>query len=590
MRRLPLLWQIFPAYILIFLSVLLGAGWHLSGAVQSFFVQQTADDLEARARLLVPQIARSLAVEGEDAVHRLCTELGAATATRYTVVLPGGEVVGDTLEHPGRMDNHADRPEVAGAFSARTAHATRHSQTGQQEMMYVAVPVHEAGQIVAVVRAARPLTAVGGALAMLYRQMAVAGLAALVLVVLVSYWVSRRISRPLEAMRHGAARFARGQFDRKLRMGGSLEVCALARDMNSMAAQLDDRIRTIVEQRNEQQAVLASMVEGVLALDMQQRVLQLNDAAVGFLGIDPRRAQGRPLGEVVRKADLQRFIHRVLEGSGPLEGEVVLQGETPLYLQAHGTVLQNSEQQAMGVVVVLHDVTRLRRLERMRRDFVANVSHELKTPITAIKASVETLIDGTALAPEDQQGFLGIIARQADRLNAIIDDLLALSRIEQGEQGASMLLEVQSLEPVLGSAAQAVAVAAAERQIEVRVAGEGNLQARINGPLLEQALVNLLSNAIKYSDTGGEVVMEAFVEEQRVGIRVRDRGCGIAREHLPRLFERFYRVDKSRSRSMGGTGLGLAIVKHITQAHGGEVHVQSAPGKGSIFTIYLPRS
>jgi two-component system phosphate regulon sensor histidine kinase PhoR len=266
----------------------------------------------------------------------------------------------------------------------------------------------------------------------------------------------------------------------------------------------------------------------------------------------------------------------------------VLQDPEARYLQAHGTVLRDAEQQEIGVLIVLHDVTRLRRLENIRRDFVANVSHELKTPITAIKASVETLMDGDPISPADSQEFLAIIAKQADRLNAIIDDLLALSRIEQNDDVSGMVLEMQDLEPALRSAVQSCESAASDKEISLRVECSAGLQARINAPLIEQAVINLVGNAIKYSDRQSSVQVEAKCQDDIVKILVRDRGCGISREHLPRLFERFYRVDKARSRRQGGTGLGLAIVKHIVQAHGGTVTVSSEPGAGSVFTILLP--
>jgi two-component system phosphate regulon sensor histidine kinase PhoR len=588
MRNIRLLWQIFPSYVIIIMAVLFGLGWHLTDAIEGFFLGQTAADLEARARLVTPQIAVALEAGDFVSLDRLCKELGTAADARFTVVLPSGVVVGDSVEDPSRMENHASRVEVAAGLAGRVSHSTRYSRTLQQEMMYVAVPVASETRIVATVRAARALTAIDSALKTLYRQVPIGGLVALILAALVSFWVSRRISRPLEAMRHGAVDFAQGRFDHKLTAAGSMEVCALARAMNLMAEQLDDRIRTIMEQRNEQQAVLASMVEGVLALDMEERVLHFNQAAAQLLGVDPGKVQGQRIAEVTRKADLQRFIGRTLEGPDPVEGEIVLQDPEARYLQAHGTVLRDAEQQEIGVLIVLHDITRLRRLENIRRDFVANVSHELKTPITAIKASVETLMDGDTISPTDSQEFLAIIAKQADRLNAIIDDLLALSRIEQNDDVSGMVLEMQDLEPALRSALQSCESAAADKEISLRVVCSTGLQARINAPLIEQAVINLVGNAIKYSGRQSSVQVEAERQDDIVKILVRDRGCGISREHLPRLFERFYRVDKARSRRQGGTGLGLAIVKHIVQAHGGTVTVSSEPGAGSVFTISLP--
>ena len=243
----------------------------------------------------------------------------------------------------------------------------------------------------------------------------------------------------------------------------------------------------------------------------------------------------------------------------------------------------------IGALIVLNDVTRLRRLENIRRDFVANVSHEIKTPVTAIKGFVETLHDGSIRNSRDAERFLGIIGKHVDRLNAIIEDLLSLSRIEQDVEREEIVLEEGSIRDVLLTAIQVCEVKAASKNIRVALSCKEDLKARINPPLLEQAVVNLLDNAIKYSDSESTIRVQARKTNDQIILSVHDEGCGIGKEHSHRLFERFYRVDKARSRQLGGTGLGLAIVKHITQAHGGHVSVESTPGKGSTFSLHLPK-
>ncbi|MEX2561444.1 MAG: ATP-binding protein, partial [Pirellulales bacterium] len=254
----------------------------------------------------------------------------------------------------------------------------------------------------------------------------------------------------------------------------------------------------------------------------------------------------------------------------------------------HGTALRDAGGHSIGAVIVLNDVSRLRQLENMRRDFAANVSHELKTPVTSIKGFVETLLDGAMRDSQDSERFLRIIARQADRLDSIIEDLLSLSRIEKEGDAADLVLTLAELRGVLESALHDCDSKASERGIRIALSCDDGLQARINPPLLEQAVTNLLDNAIKYSEPAGEVQLSGQTAGGEVLIVVRDQGCGIAEEHLSRLFERFYRVDKARSRKLGGTGLGLAIVKHIVLAHRGQVTVESAPSAGSTFTIHLP--
>ena len=405
----------------------------------------------------------------------------------------------------------------------------------------------------------------------------------------VSLIVSRRLSRPLEEMKRGAEHFARGELHYRLAMPASEEMAGLALALNQMAQELDERLRGITIQRNEQEAILASMVEGVLALDSDQRLLSLNQAAAEMLRIKREQAAGRSLPAAVRNLDLQKFVEQALAAGEPVEGELALP-EGGRFLQAHGTGLLDPQGQRLGAVIVLHDITRLRRLETVRRDFVANVSHELKTPITSIKGYIETLQEGAIREPQEAERFLDILAKQADRLNAIVDDLLSLAKLEQEAEEAKIVLEPGPLAAVLQAAISSCAGQAEAKKISIELACAPDLQARMAAPLLEQAVLNLLDNAIKYSEPERKITVEASRSETEVLIRVRDQGWGIEKEHLPRIFERFYRVDKGRSRKLGGTGLGLSIVKHIALAHGGEVKVESRPGSGSTFTICLPLS
>jgi two-component system phosphate regulon sensor histidine kinase PhoR len=589
MRTKRLLWQIYPSFLLIILGALLAVTWYFSSSLRDFYLKQTASGLEARARLVELQVAGHLVPQDAEYLQALCRKFGKKTATRVTILLPGGKVLGDSLADPAEMENHAYRPEIMAALESRLGTATRYSHTLQRNMMYVAIPVVEEQKTTGIVRTAMPVTAVEEALKAIYSKVVLGGLTAVILAAVLSLFISRRISRPLEEMKRGAERFARGELKNKLTVRGSEEIHRLAETMNQMASQLDDRIRTVLDQRNEQEAVLASMVEGVLAVDTEERIIRLNRAAAKLLDVQSEEVQGRRIQEVIRKADLQRFVSRALASRESVEGDVVLlRREGKQFLQAHGTVLRGAQGEDIGALIVLNDVTRLRRLENVRRDFVANVSHELKTPITAIKGFVETLLDGAMHHPDDAKRFLEIIIKQADRLSAIIDDLLELSRIEQDEEKSNIPLEEGSLEKVLRSAVQSCAVNAAAKSIRIDLSCQKDLLGKINPPLLEQAITNLIDNAIKYSEPHGKVLVEAAKSDHETIIRVQDWGCGIDKEHLPRLFERFYRVDKARSRKQGGTGLGLAIVKHIARIHGGKVTVTSVPGEGSIFNIHLP--
>ncbi len=588
MARRRLIWQLYPPFLFIVLIAIIAVTWFFTQAINQFYLEQTRRDLEARADFIQPLIQGRMSTSQAADLDQLSKQLGQQTGTRLTIILEDGLVLADSDENPERMDNHANRPEIMAALQGMTGVSTRYSHTLQQNMMYVAIPIKENERITGSIRAALPLSEIEQTLDTVLSKVISSGVAIALLATLFCLWMTRRISRPLEEMKQGAERFARGELDRRLPSYRGEELSVLAEAMNQMAVQLDDRIRTVVRQRNEQDAVLASMIETVLAVDKQGKILRVNQAAAELLDLDIS-AIGRKVQEVLRKPDLLYFIDQALTSQERIEADIslVLRGEDR-FVQAHGTPLRDARGNEIGALIVLNDITRLQRLENIRRDFVANVSHELKTPITAIKGSVETLMGGAMEEPDSAMRFLEIISRQSDRLNAIIEDLLALSRIEQGEEKSGIELQSTQLRDVCQTALQACQVKAQEKQIELILECGGNLDAKINPPLFEQALINLVDNAIKYSPQNGRVLLSASAEHANIAIKVQDWGSGISKEHLPRLFERFYRVDKARSRKLGGTGLGLAIVKHIIQAHHGEITVMSTLGKGSTFTISLP--
>jgi two-component system phosphate regulon sensor histidine kinase PhoR len=391
-------------------------------------------------------------------------------------------------------------------------------------------------------------------------------------------------------MKVHAQRYASGDFSRKINVTGSEEIVGLAQAMNKMAAQLDERMRAVLGKRNELETVLAGMAEGVIAVDPEDRVLYMNRSAKEQLRIEQADTQGGNLLEFVRNIELLRFIQETITRDDPGEKTITFnQGRRDERIfQVHGAQLYDAKMKRMGGLIVINDVTRLLRLESLRRDFVANVSHELKTPITSIKGYVETLLDETGEYPQHVKDFLAIISRQTNRLQAIVEDLLSLAKIEQQSDREEVILEKQNIKDVLRIAIEACSVKAAERNIQVSLHCDEQVYGLINGPLLEQAIINLLDNAIKYSKPEGDVQIVAEAGKEEILISIKDSGIGIGPQHLERLFERFYVVDKGRSREFGGTGLGLAIVKHIVQAHGGKVTVESELNNGSIFTIYLP--
>ncbi len=404
------------------------------------------------------------------------------------------------------------------------------------------------------------------------------------------------ISRSIRELRQGAERFAAGDLRKRITIRGPLQLAELAESLNTMATQLADRLSSVIRHRNELGAVHGSMVEGVIAIDRDQNILSLNPAATEMLKLDRVGAIGRSVYEVVRNADLHDVIRRSLKEDNSVAGEMTLtrpettsSGKTtPRVIQLQSAILRDEDDRHIGLVLVLHDVSQLRRLESVRRDFVSNVSHEVKTPVSAIKAAVETLREIAKDDDPDSKRFLEMISRQADRLAAIVDDLLSLARIEQDNESALSDIKPTPLWVIVGAAMETCQSGADAKGIHVESECDRQVQSRVNEQLLTQAVINLVDNAIKYSDPGTSVLVTCEASEGEALLTVTDQGRGIEAKHLPRIFERFYRTDKARSRELGGTGLGLSIVKHVAEVHGGRVSVDSVPGSGSTFRIHLP--
>jgi len=597
-RRPRLFWRLYATYLVIVVLCTAAVGFYAVRSVRDFYLDHTERELQARAALVREHLLPAIAADTPQELETLVQRLGEGSGTRITIIAADrrgasrGEVLADSDSQPAQMENHAFRPEFLTAVQGRPGRAIRYSETLRQDMMYVALPAIEDGRVTTVIRTAVPLTRVNSSLASLYGSIVISAAVAAVLAAVIGLYVSRRISGQMREIKVGAERMAAGDFSQKLPVPRVEEFASVAESINQMAEELDGKLRTLTHERNEREAVLSSMVEGVLAVDTDERVIAVNAAAARLLDTDPTSAEGKTIQEVVRNPDLQHVVAQTLGGHRPVEADIVLRvGAEERNLQANGTLLHGDDDgDDVGAVVVLNDVTRLKRLEAVRRDFVANVSHELKTPVTSIKGFAETLEDGALDDPAAAHRFVRIISGQADRLNSIIEDLLALSTLEQSGDSPLLQIEEADLCDVVAVALEVCGPKAEAKSIELREDCPGCLLARVSPPLLEQAVVNLIDNAVKYSAEVSTIVVKLEETGDEVVVSVTDEGQGIAREHLPRLFERFYRVDKARSRDLGGTGLGLAIVKHVAQIHGGRVSVDSVVGRGSTFRIHLPRA
>jgi two-component system phosphate regulon sensor histidine kinase PhoR len=600
MSRSRLAWQLFAGSCGIVAVVMTACYW-----LASIRLATLADESQFRRMTdAATSLSGAMSVVGRpvdaDIFSNIARELGRTAGIDLELLSTDGRRLDGTLEpamedgsQPGGIWPDAEML-LAEALAGRVSRASRFDAVTGSRVLAVAFPVGPREAPVAVIRVTSSTSRSDQELTATQRSLLagylLAGLAAL----LTAWGVAVRTARPARELARVATLVAGGDVDIPVPAPEVLELASLATALQLLRDQLVERGLMIGRQDTEQEAVLDSMIEGVLAVDGRQRIVGINQAAAQLLQLDIERVVQRPLQDVVRNPELRRFALRAIDCREPVEDDLILAGPTDRTIRVRGTALRDLSGEG-GAVIVLNDVTDLQRLEAVRRDFVANVSHELKTPIASIKGFVESLLDGAAENPEDRQRFLEIVARQADRLAAIIEDLLALSRIEQSEKAGILPTEWTKVADVIMGVATDCLPRAADRSIRLEVDCPDTLEAEVNAPLLEQAVINLVDNAIKYSEDG-RLISVAAARQGMDGsagdlmISVADQGCGIEAEHLPRLFERFYRVDKGRSRRQGGTGLGLAIVKHIVQAHGGTISVESKPNAGSTFTIRLPQA
>lgn len=589
MKRKRLLWQLYPSYLLLTIIAVLVIVGYTTHSLQRLYYQQVSENIKSRAYLIQEQVSSDLKSRNFEKIDRFCKQTGPLSATRITVILPGGKVIGDSDEQIAEMQNHADRPEFREALAGNIGSSTRYSDTLEKNMMYLAIPIYLEDEIIAVLRTSVPVSEIDEELTKIYHNILWAVLVVAALAAIISLVLSNKITRPIAAIKEAAGRYASGDLAPQLAVSKPAELADLARAMNKMARQLNERINTITTQSAEADAILSSMIEGVIAINADGQIVRMNRAAAEFIGVNTKQAEQRSIEETLyNHADIIQFAQQAIQTSTPIETEVLLAGPERKHLKLHAARLTDTEGNYTGAVMVLTDMTRIRHLQKVRQDFVANVSHELKTPITSIKGFVETLREGALSDPEQAKRFLGIIARHADRLNAIIDDLLTLSRLEEDAEHRALSFEKTPLKPILTEAIELSEMKAEEKNIPINLNCEETLQARVNPALMEQAVTNLINNAIKYSPESSPIEVLVNRTDSEISISVCDQGCGIDKKDHKQIFQRFFVVDKSRSRTLGGTGLGLAIVKHIAQVHNGRVTIESQPGKGSKFTIHLP--
>ena len=592
-----LLWKLSLGFGSLMVLTTAGVGLLVAERVENASREETELGLRSEAALLRDLVQASPALRGrgaDPALQEHVARLGRELGVRFTVLARDGAVVADTQRDPAELENHLGRPEIQAARATGLGTSTRESASVHDRLLYLAVPILDPAsgrEPIGYARVSLPLSEVDRRVHMVRGAALAATGLGLLATLLATFLMARYVTRPLTTVTEGALEIAAGRPAPHLGVDSADELGALARAFNAMSEELRGRLETITTDRNKFQAILASMVEGVVAVDRAGRVVHLNEVAGRLLGVNPFGSIGRPLHEVARRPEMEAALRRTLDDAQPSTAEVSQGVEQAVRL--HSTPLRTGDGQVTGALLVIHDVSELRRLERVRRDFVANVSHELKTPLTAIQCLVENLLDDQEMPTPQRQRFLEKVDNQTRRLTSLVKDLLVLSRVES-EESALVSVPMDLRLPIEDSVAALQGTAEEKRITLKKELPAQPVTIRGDREGLRQVVDNLLGNALTYTPAGGRVVVRLRLEAPAAGaapqalLEVADTGIGIEAEHQERIFERFYRVDKGRSREMGGTGLGLSIVKHVTIAHQGEVSLQSEPGRGSTFRVALP--
>jgi two-component system phosphate regulon sensor histidine kinase PhoR len=584
-------WKLYAAFVALVLVSAVTSLVLVERSVERDEKRQIESSLSSRLALLQDIAAGVLKERSYDALRARMHALGQETGARLTVIDAQGVVVADSEEQAERMDNHLDRPEIQQALTTGAeGEAVRFSATLRSTLVYRARQVRSADhELLGFVRASLPQTELEARLAHLRGMALIGGAVGALAGLIVAWMVARRVTGPIDSMMELATSIARGDYSRKLEIASFDELGELGISLNHMSNELRQRMETIVSDRNKLLAILGSMVEGVVAVDRDDRVVHMNEVAGRLLRASPAESLGKRIWEVTRVVEVCEMLEHARQRVGGTDAEVHLamsNGEARIELRA--SPLVDGAGALSGAVVVLHDVTDLRRLEGMRRDFVANVSHELKTPLTAIRGLVETLIEDPQMEHGTRERFHAKIRDQSARLTSLVSDLLTLARVES--QSPTSERKPLDLRATLREC-EARFAPLCEQQgllLEVRTAPEP-LVVEGDEESLRQIVDNLLDNALKYTPAKGRIVVSALPRGREAILEVSDTGIGIEPRDLERIFERFYRVDKARSRELGGTGLGLSIVKHLALSLGGNVAVESQVGRGSTFRIVLPR-
>jgi len=574
-------WRIAAAFAVLIVLCIVGLSAYLSYFFRHYYQDSLRTQLTDQAKLVGDASEPYLTGGETDTLDTLAKRLGAQIDARVTIISSNGTVLGDSEEEdPAAMENHSDRPEVIRALAEGTGSDIRRSETLGYDMMYVAAVIAPDGETVGVARVSLPLTDIGAAMGHINAVIAVGALIAAALGILLAFQVTRITVEPIKKLTSISKEMAEGNLNQEIAAPSRDEVGDLGRAFNRMAAKLKEAMTLVTAERDRMAIVLASMGDAIFVVDGESRVTMTNKAAEKVLQMPRDAAIGRHFIEAVRDYEIDSLLQRCLEKREQQTGLVEIRSKKQL-LGVVATPFQNDA----GCLVLIQDLTEIRRLETMRRDFIANLSHELRTPIASLKALGETLCDGAIDQPSTARDFVGKMNVEVDRLAQMVQEMGDLSRIESGE--APLKRSPVNIADIAARVVERLQAQADRAGLQMKLdIASGLPSVSADEGRIEQVLVNLIHNAIKFTPPGGRIDVTAKADADKLIVAVSDTGVGISSDDLPRVFERFYKAD--RARAGGGTGLGLAIAKHVVEAHGGQIGVESVEGRGATFSFTIP--
>ncbi len=568
----------FILYIVVLIISVAFIDFYLTNVIRNSYIDNLKNSLSVQTALIAPVFSAA----ARDDMNRLCRDIKEKTSARVTVIDTEGKVLGDSDTAAPQMDNHADRPEIQEALVSPVGSSIRFSDTVKYDLLYTAKKIEANGKHSGFIRLALPLTQVNESITHLRLKINLAVILVFLAFGLILIRQTERIRKFVILIADHAGALARGLFKKKLYLEGAGEFTELARNLNNMASELEESLREKGEETERLSVILKSIPDALLLINVNGTIELSNSAAREVFS--QSHLDGRPYLEVVRSPQFLDLIDTVKQSRKYGSTEIVLDMPEETFLSVHVSPLFYTVSELSGFVAIFHDTTQMKKLEQVRKDFVANVSHEIKTPVTAIQGFAETLIDGALYDRDNAEKFLHTIKSHSLRLNRLVEDLLTISRLELGVISINRA-EVH-LADIIDSVITTEAIQAAEKGLEIRKAvGTGEAIIKADRDRIEQILLNLVDNAIKFTEKG-EIEIGISHEGGKSFLFVKDTGMGIPAKYLSRLGERFFRVDPSRSRELGGTGLGLAIVKHLVKAHGWEMKIESKEGSGTVVKVY----